>query len=98
MANSNLKMKGFIFLILPGNSPSSRKGKVGTQGKNPEAGIEAEAMGVLLTGLLHMAFSVYSLREPKTTSPGVAPPAMGWAPPPPINHYFKKCPAGLSTA
>jgi len=38
--------------------------------------------GVLLTGLLPLAYSACSLTEPKTTSPGTAPPTMVWALPP----------------
>jgi len=38
--------------------------------------------GMLLTGLLPLACSACSLIEPKTTSPGKAPPTMGWVLPP----------------
>jgi len=34
--------------------------------------------GMLLTGLLPLACSAYFLIEPRTTSPGMAPPTMGW--------------------
>jgi hypothetical protein len=34
---------------------------------------------VLLTGLLPLACSACFLIEPRTTSPGLAPPTMGWA-------------------
>jgi len=34
--------------------------------------------GMLLTGLLPLACSACSLIEPKTTSPGMAPPTRGW--------------------
>jgi hypothetical protein len=37
---------------------------------------------VLLTGLLPLACSACCLIEPKTTSPGMAPPTLGWALPP----------------
>jgi hypothetical protein len=35
---------------------------------------------MLLTGLLPLAYSACSLIEPKTTSPGMAPPTMGLSP------------------
>jgi hypothetical protein len=35
--------------------------------------------GMLLTGLLPTAGSACFLIEPRTTSPGMAPPSMGWA-------------------
>jgi hypothetical protein len=38
--------------------------------------------GMLLTGLLPLACSACFLVEPKTTSPGIAPPIMAWALPP----------------
>ena len=34
---------------------------------------------VLITGLLLMPCSTCFLMEPRTTSPGMAPPTMGWA-------------------
>ena len=46
----------------------------GSQGRNLEARAEAEAMVVLLTGLLIMVCSACLLREPRTTCLGVAPP------------------------
>jgi hypothetical protein len=47
-------------------------------GRNLEAGADAEAgcEGVLLTGLLPKVCSACSLIEPRTTSPGMAPPTM----------------------
>jgi hypothetical protein len=51
----------------------------GKQGRNLEAGADAEGMGgLLLTGLLSMACLVCFLLEPRTTSPGVAPPTVSW--------------------
>ena len=35
--------------------------------------------GVLISGLLSLAYSACFLIEPKTTSPGMAPPTLGWA-------------------
>ena len=46
--------------------------------------------GVLLTGLLFMACSACFLREPRTTSLGMAPAAVDRALP--INCYLRKCP------
>ena len=57
--------------------------KTGTQA-GQEAGADAEAMEgwMSLTGLLPLACSVCFLIEPRSTSPGMAPPTMGWALPP----------------
>jgi hypothetical protein len=41
---------------------------------------------VLLTGLLPLACSICFLIEPRTTSPGMAPPTRGWALPPLITN------------
>ena len=48
------------------------------QGRNQEAGADAEAMEGDAYWL-SMAFSVCFLIELRTTSPGVALPTMGWA-------------------
>lgn len=48
--------------------PGGRGGRV-----DLEAGYDAEAMGVLLTGLLHLFGSAHD-HSPKTTSPEVALP------------------------
>jgi len=60
---------------------SQRKsGQELTEGRNLEAGADAEAMeGVLLTGLLSLACSGCFVIELRTTSQGMAPPTMGWA-------------------
>jgi hypothetical protein len=49
---------------------------------------------VLLTGLLPMACSACFLIEPRTTSPGLAPPTMGWALP--HQSIIKKIPYRLA--
>ena len=49
---------------------------------------------VLLTGLIPMACSACFLIEPRTTSPGMTPPTMGWA----LSHWslIKKMPCRLT--
>ena len=47
---------------------------------------------MLLIGLLSLACSACFLMEPKTTSPGMAPPTRGWA----IDHQLRKCLTGGS--
>ena len=67
------------------------------QGRNLETGADAEVMeGVLLTDFLLMACSLCFLIEPKATSPGMAPPTMGWT----LSHQslIKKCATELPTA
>jgi hypothetical protein len=48
-----------------------------TQGRNLEAGADAEAMNWCYLVLLPLACSACSLIEPRTTSPGTAPPTVG---------------------
>jgi hypothetical protein len=57
----------------------SQDGQELTQGRNLEAGADAEAMEgrMLLTGLLPLACSACFLIEPRTPSPAMAPPTMG---------------------
>jgi hypothetical protein len=54
-------MKGVILLTFPGNSPSLREVRAGTQiGRNLEAGTDAEVMeGWLLKCLLWLAQSAF---------------------------------------
>lgn len=70
---------------------SSRAVMTGAQVRlEPEAGAHWEAMEgwVLLTGSLPMVFSACFIIKPRTTSPGMEPPAMGWGlgPPPSITN------------
>jgi hypothetical protein len=75
--------KGLFSLHFHHERKSGQKLK---QGRNLEAGADAEAMeGMLLTGLLSMTCSACFVIELKTTSPGIAPPKMGWASPTIIN-------------
>jgi hypothetical protein len=46
--------------------------------------------GMFLTGLFPLVCSAWFLIEPKTTSPGMAPPTVGWALPP-WSLTEKKC-------
>ena len=57
-----------------------KSGQELTQGGILEAGADAEAMEGLLTGLFLMARSACFLLDPRTTSPGMAPPTVGWGP------------------
>ena len=67
--------KGFTQLVLPGQPPSLEEARTGTHaGLEPGRGHG----GVLLTGLLLMAYSACFLTEPRTTSTGIAPPTMDW--------------------
>ena len=52
----------------------------GKQGRNLEAGADAEGMGgLLLTGLLSMACLACFLIDSWTISPGMVSPTMDWA-------------------
>jgi len=70
---SKLGRKGCIQLTLPHGCSSPKKVRTGTQA-GQEAGADAEAM----EGCYWLPYSACSLIEPKTTSPGMAPPTMGW--------------------
>lgn len=60
-----------LFSLLPHCSSSPKEVRIGTQA-DQEAGADPEAMeGCYLLACF--------LTEPTTTSPGEAPPAMGWA-------------------
>jgi hypothetical protein len=73
-----LGRKRFIQLTLPYQGSSSKEVRTGIQtGQEPDA--EAMEEGMLLTGSLPIAFSVCFLIEPRTTSPGMAPPTISWA-------------------
>jgi hypothetical protein len=79
---SNLASKGFHIIV----HHQRISGQELKQSRNLEAGADAEAMEgwVLLTDLLLMACSACFLIEPRTTSPVMVPPTVGWALP--INH------------
>ena len=81
MAKSNLGGEDLFNLTFPGNSPLLKEVRAGTQ-----TGQECEGRswcrghgGVLPTDLLLMVCSVCFLTEPRTTSPGMVPPTVGWA-------------------
>jgi hypothetical protein len=77
LPKSRLGRKGFVQLTLPHSCLSLKKARTGTQtGQDPGGRGHGR---VLFPGLLPMAWSVYFLIEPGTTSPGIAPPIMGWA-------------------
>jgi hypothetical protein len=74
--------KGFIQLTLPHCCSSPKEARTGTHtGQEPGSRSWCRSHGgVLLTGLLPLACSACFLIEPKTTSPGRAPPTMGSSP------------------
>ena len=63
-----------ILLFSPEGSQDRKSYRAGTWGRSWYRG----RGGVLFTDLLIMACSACFLTEPRTTSPGMAPPAMGW--------------------
>jgi len=73
--------KGFLCLILPYHCSSSKEVRTGTQtGQEPEGrGWGRGHGGMLFTSLLLMDCSAWFLIDPRTTSPGTAPPRVGWA-------------------
>jgi hypothetical protein len=84
MAKNNSERKGLIWLTLPHHCSLSGV-RTGTH-TGQESGGRCWCRGhggVLLTGLLPTACSVCFLIERRTTSPGMAPPTMGWALPHP---------------
>jgi hypothetical protein len=82
---SKMGKKWLIQLTIPDHTPSLEKVRMGTQaGQEPGGRSWCRGHGgVLLTGLLYMACSACFLIEPKTTSPVMTPPTMGWALPHP---------------
>ena len=88
---SNWEMKGLIWLLLRRKSGQELK-----QGRNLEAGADAETMEGAAYWLVPMACSAYILIEPRTASPGMAQCTMGWALP--HQSLIKRMPAGLPTA
>jgi hypothetical protein len=78
---SKLGRKGFIQLTLPHCSSSRKEVRTETY-TGQELGSRSWCRshgGVVLTGLLPLPCSAYFLLEPRTTSPEMAPPTMGWA-------------------
>ena len=80
------QVEGFIQLILPHCCSSAKEVRTGTQA-GQEAGADAAAMEACY--ILACCFLI----EPKTTSPGMAPPTMG---PSPLDHQWRKCPTAGS--
>jgi hypothetical protein len=72
--------KAFIWLTFTSHCFSWREVRTGTkQGRNLEVGADTESMeGNLLTGLLAMTRSACCFTEPKTHSPGMVSPTMGF--------------------
>ena len=80
---NKLGRKRFIWRILPQQCPPLKEIRTETHwGWNLEAGADAEAMEGLF------------LIEPRTTSPGIAPPPVGWALP--RQSLIKKMPYRLA--
>jgi len=96
VVKSKLGRKGFIWFILQCCNSSLKEVRTGTQaGQEPGDRSRCRGHGgVLLTGWLLMAWSGFTLTEPRTTSPGVAPPTMGWALP--QQSLMKKMPYRLT--
>ena len=65
----------FTLLFITEGSQSRNSSRAGIWGQKLMQGPQR----VLLTGLLLMACSACFLIESRTTSPGMAPPTMGWA-------------------
>jgi hypothetical protein len=78
---SKFRMKGFICLTFPYCCSLVKELGAGTQaGQGPGGRSWCGGHGrVLLTVLLLMACSAYFHIDPRTTSPGMAPPTMHWA-------------------
>jgi hypothetical protein len=74
MTKKQVEKKGFIQLILTHCCSAPKEVRTGTQA-GQEAGADAEAM----EGCYLLACSACFFIEPRTTSPGMAPPTMGWA-------------------
>ena len=76
MTKSQLGREELIWLTL-----SMKEASTGTQRRQEPGGRSwcRSHGGLLLPGLLSMACSACLLIEPRTTSPGMAPPTMGWA-------------------
>lgn len=69
----------FFQLTQPGHTPLQREVREGAQGRNPEAGVEAEAMEETVTDLFpHGILSILS-HTTQNYLPGVASSTMGWA-------------------
>ena len=80
MTKINLGRKGFFFqLTQPGHTPLQREVREGTQGRNPEAGVEAEAMEETVTDLFPNAILSLLSHTTQDYLPGVASSTMGWA-------------------
>jgi hypothetical protein len=77
----------FIQLTLPHCCSSPKKVRTGTQ-TGQEAGADAEAMeGCYLLACFPWLAQLALIIEPETISLGMAPPTMGWAPPPLITNW-----------
>ena len=70
MTESKLGRKGFIWLTASYHSPPSKEIRPGAPDRTSEAGTEAEAEGVLSTGLHLGASSACFLIQPMAASPG----------------------------
>lgn len=92
-AQRGLEREGSIWLISPDHCPARREIRAGTQaGQEPGGSNRCRGHGgVLLTGLLPMAYSACSRIHPRTLCPRVvSPPTAGCTLH--INHSLKKCP------
>ena len=92
MRKMKLREKGFASLTFPYNTHHQKqRWQELKQDQNLEAGAATEAT----EGRCLLACSVFFLIEPRTNSPGLVPPTMGWALRP---WSLRKGPTGLPAA
>jgi hypothetical protein len=74
--------------MIPHHSSSSKEVRTGTQAGQEPGGRSRgwDHGGMLLTALFIMVTSTCFLIGPRTISPGMASPEMGWNTPPPPTH------------
>ena len=78
MTKNSLGREELTSRALQHQSPSSKEVRVGTQGRDLEAGTDVEAMEECCLLVWPSWLSSYILISPKTTRPGVALPPLRW--------------------
>ena len=83
LTKSKLGGRGLICFTLLHHCSSLKEPGTGTQTRQEPNGRNGYRghRSMLLIGLLSLHCLACFLKEPRTTRPGVAPPAMGWPPP-----------------